>query len=61
MIDIELLVFDNNNWTYLNVYKEQQYLCANKLVVRQWSARPGFNPRSRYTKDFKNGTWYLLA
>ena len=23
--------------------------------------RPGFNPRSRHTKDFKNGTWYLLA
>ena len=26
-----------------------------------WSGRPGFNPRSRHTKDFKNGTWYLLA
>ena len=25
------------------------------------SGRPGFNPRSRHTKDFKNGTWYLLA
>ena len=23
--------------------------------------RPGFNPRSRHTKDFKNGTWYLLT
>ena len=21
-----------------------------------WSGRPGFNPRSSYTKDFKNGT-----
>ena len=21
----------------------------------------GFNPRSSHTKDFKNGTWYLLA
>ena len=29
--------------------------------VRQWSRRPGFNPRSRHTRDFKNGTWYLLA
>ena len=29
--------------------------------VRQWSGRPGLNPRSRHTKDFKNGTWYLLA
>ena len=24
--------------------------------VRQWSGRPGFNPRSRHSKDFKNGT-----
>ena len=23
--------------------------------------RPGFNPRSYHTKDFKNGTCYLLA
>ena len=23
--------------------------------------RRRFNPRSRHTKDFKNGTWYLLA
>ena len=29
--------------------------------VHQWSGRPGFNPRSRHTKDFKNGTLYLLA
>ena len=28
--------------------------------VCQWSGRPGFNPRSHHTKDFKNGTWYLL-
>ena len=25
------------------------------------SGRPGFNPSLRHTKDFKNGTWYLLA
>ena len=25
------------------------------------SGRPGFNPRLCHTKDFKNGTWYLLA
>ena len=24
--------------------------------VRQWSGRPGFNPRLHHTKDFKNGT-----
>ena len=29
--------------------------------VRQWLKRSGFNPRSSHTKDFKNGTWYLLA
>ena len=32
-----------------------------EISVRQWSGRPGFNPRSDHTKDFKNGTWYLLA
>ena len=26
--------------------------------VCQWSGRPGFNPRSRHTKDFKK--WYLI-
>ena len=26
--------------------------------VRQWSKRPGFNPRSSHTKDFKK--WYLI-
>ena len=24
--------------------------------VRQWPGKPGFNPRSSHTKDFKNGT-----
>ena len=24
--------------------------------VCQWSRRPGVNPRSHHTKDFKNGT-----
>ena len=28
-------------------------LCPSGLSVRQWSARPGFNPRSRHTKDLK--------
>ena len=33
----------------------------NRLIglvgsVHQWSGRPGFNPRSNHTKDFKNGT-----
>ena len=25
-------------------------------LPRQWPGRPEFNPRSRHTKDFKNGT-----
>ena len=29
----------------------------NKQSVRQWSGRPGFNPKSSNTKDSKNGTW----
>ena len=34
------------------------------LVSRVFANGPGnlgFNPRSCHTKDFKNGTWYLLA
>ena len=31
------------------------------LRVRQWSGRPGFNPKSSHTNDSKNGTWCFLA
>ena len=34
---------------------------AIQMLFRQWSGRPGFNPRLRHTKDFKIGTWYLFA
>ena len=34
---------------------------CNGLSVLQWPGRLGFNPRSSHTKDFKNGTWCLLA
>ena len=30
-------------------------------VFANGPARPGFNPQSCHIKDFKNGTWYLLA
>ena len=30
-------------------------------LISQWSGRPGFNPRLRHIKPFKNGTLYLLA
>ena len=30
-------------------------------TIRQWSGRPGLNPRLSHTKDFKNGTWHRLA
>ena len=48
------------------IAKKNNNIKKNRLIglvgsVRQWSGRPGFNPRSRHTKDFKNGTWYLLA
>ena len=32
------------------------YIGPVVLGVRQWLGRPGFNPRSSHTKDFKNGT-----
>ena len=45
---------------YLNFCKWLK-ISSDLPRVRQWSERPAFNPRSRHTKDFKNGTWYLLA
>ena len=45
--------------TYLLVDFSQPFNSIHSVC--QWSGRPGFNPKSRHTKDFKNGTWYLLA
>ena len=36
-------------------------LAGSEVNIQQLSGRPEFNPRSCHTKDFKNGTWYLLA
>ena len=33
-------------------------IIATTCSVHQWFGRPGFNPRSRHTKDFKK--WYLI-
>ena len=49
-----LICIDPNS---VNVKAENEAFCS----VRQWLGRSGFNPRSSYTKDLKNGTWYLLA
>ena len=38
---------------YLKVLARQIYLL---MSVHQWSGRPGFNPTSCHTKDFKNST-----
>ena len=38
------------------VYRCQPDRWSNELSVRQWSGRPGFNPRLSHTKDSKNGT-----
>ena len=40
------------------------YICIIGLMSRVFgngSGDLGFNPRSRHTKNFKNGTWYLFA
>ena len=39
-----------------NVWKIIGEKAQNRNPVCQWSRRPGFNPRSSHTKDFKNGT-----
>ena len=54
----------NYNWSTgndpKNVEKKRRQEC-NRWKSRQWPGRPNFNPRSRHTKDFKSGTWYLHA
>ena len=47
------------NMTQIYKYKPAHW--PSRYSVCQWSGRPGFNLRSRQTKDFKNGTWYRLA
>ena len=38
-------------YIYIYIYNVNIY-----IYIRQWPGRPGFNPRSSHTKDFKNGT-----
>ena len=50
----------NNNVVYFFV-SDLKIVYYNRDIgpavrVLQWPGRPGFNPRSSHTKDFKNGT-----
>ena len=50
------------NITVIN--DEKQLISESPVMGRVFANGPedlSFNPRSRHTKDFKNGTWYLLA
>ena len=40
----------------VQIYVHGPAHCPSGLSVCQWSRRPGFNPMSHHTKDFKNGT-----
>ena len=48
-------------WSHLERSLLPWDLYSRKNNNPKHTSRPGFNPRSRHTKDFKNGTWYLLA
>ena len=50
-IQKKCLILDEAN-IFLN-NTSYKYIC-----IHQWSGRPGFNPRSCHTKDFKK--WYLI-
>ena len=58
-----LHIITNSERIMRSIYSKRSLspLYPSGLSVCQWSGRPGFNPRLRHTKDFKNGTWYLLA
>ena len=47
--------FDFYNPLTLNILLEPAHW-PRRLSVCKWSWRPGFNPRSSHTKDFKNAT-----
>ena len=42
--------------TFLNEHELFRLIGFLGSSVRQWFGRPGFNPMSRHTKDFKDGT-----
>ena len=51
VLDCKLIVSKfNSSQVILYIY------WPSGLSVRQWSGRLGFNPRSRHTEDFKDGT-----
>ena len=47
-------------YIYIYIYIVYQ-LIFQVDSVQQWSGRLGFYPRLSHTKDFQNGTWYLLT
>ena len=56
-----LLVFNIPNANYNKIKYCIEYFLSNKKrligrVFARWSGGPGFNPRSRHTKDLKDGT-----
>ena len=51
----KLFVFVKNTSSHATVRKQMIIIELEQLL------ETGFNPMSRHTKDFKNGTWYLLA
>ena len=55
----QVIIVYNNSHLFcrkLCAFKLLIITVSKQLLVRQWSGRPGFNPRSRHTKDFKNCT-----
>ena len=40
----------------MHLYAFNWFIVLVGRVFCQWPGRPGFSPRSRHTKDLKNGT-----
>ena len=55
---VSVLLYGCTSWTLTKRIEKKPDGNGKKMLrsVSEWSWRPGFNPRSRHTKDFKNGT-----
>ena len=55
--DIYIYIYDIYIYhIYIYIYIYASDIGVMVRVLLQWPGRPGFNPRSSHTKDFKNGT-----
>ena len=56
VLDCDIVVSKFELCSLLDKYSLERYEALYPFSVCQWPGKPGFNTRSSYTKDSKNGT-----